>query len=200
MKISTRLAICLLLGLSGAGRADVWSESVELEINGQYNNAAKLMDPLLDQQPSNEFARLRRGWLNYLAGNYNSSQTDYKLALHANPLSLDAQIGMTLPLLAQQRWKEAAVFSRQALQVSPWNYYAHLRLILAEEGQQQWQILLDHTRQLHQRYPADATVLVYHARAQLWLGQKNEARNTYQQVLQRAPGNLEAQAYLQGDS
>ena len=47
----------------------------------------------------------KRQWLHYLAGDYNDSQGDYKRALQSNPRSLDAQIGVALPLLSQQRWK-----------------------------------------------------------------------------------------------
>jgi tetratricopeptide (TPR) repeat protein len=166
---------------------------------GHYKAAAEQFDPVLKTEPANEFARLRRAWLLYLAGSYNDSQSDYKAALQANPESLDAQIGMALPLLAQQRWKEAALVAEKALQTAPWNYYAHLRLMVAEEGQRQWQTLLEHTGKLHQRYPSDATVLVYRARAQYWLGDRKAARETYQQVLQRIPGHLEALQFLAGE-
>lgn len=196
MRIYIGFLLVLFVAFSASSQADVWSESFKLESMAQYKEAAKLLDPLLKEQPSNEFARLRRGWLHYLAGDYNGAHSDYKKALQANPQSLDAQIGITLPLLAQQRWKEAASFARQALEVAPWNYYAHLRLLVAEEGQQQWPALLKHCQALHKRYPSDATVLVYQARAQHWLGNKKEASNTYRQVLQRVPGHIEAQQFL----
>lgn len=200
MRIYLGFLAALLLFCSAASRADVWSDSYRLESAAQYKAAAELFDPVLKQEPANEFALLRRAWLRYLAGDYNDSQADYKAALQANPQSLDAQIGLALPLLAQQRWKEAALVAQQALQSAPWNYYAHLRLMVAEEGQQQWQVLLDHSTQLHQRYPSDATVLVYRARAQQWLGDKKAASDSYQQVLQRAPGHIEALQYLAGQS
>ena len=199
MRIYAGLLSALLFFCSAASRADAWSESYKLESMAQYKAAAELFDPVLKTEPANEFARLRRAWLHYLAGDYNDSQGDYKAALQANPQSLDAQIGLTLPLLAQQRWKEAAMVAQQALQSAPWNYYAHLRLMVAEEGQQQWQALLDHTTKLHQRYPSDATVLVYRARAQYWLGDRKAARDSYQQVLQRVPGHIEALQFLAGE-
>ena len=199
MRMSTGFLVALLMVGSAGSRADAWSESYRLESMGQYKAAAELLDPVLKTEPANEFARLRRAWLLYLAGSYNDSQGDYKAALQANPRSLDAQIGLALPLLAQQRWKEAALVAQQALQDAPWNYYAHLRLMVAEEGQRQWQTLLEHTTKLHQRYPSDATVLVYRARAQYWLGDKKAARDTYLQVLQRVPGHVEALHFLAGE-
>lgn len=196
MRIYTGILAALLVICSGGSRADTWSDSYRLETMGQYSAAAELFDPVLKTQPDNEFARLRRAWLHYLAGNYNDSQNDYKAALQANPQSLDAQIGLALPLLAQQRWKEAAMVAQQALRTAPWNYYAHLRLMAAEEGQRQWQALLEHAGQLHQRYPTDATALVYLARAQYWLGDAKAAAGSYRQVLQRVPGHVEASRFL----
>ena len=198
MKLYVTMLSVALLAFSAGSRADVWSQSYELEVAGKYADAAALFDPLLKEQPDNEFARLRRGWLHYLAGDYNDSQGDYKRALQSNPRSLDAQIGLALPLLAQQRWKEAAIIARQALQVAPWNYYAHLRLLVAEEGQQQWQTLRDHADRLHERYPSDSTILVYRARARYWLGNMKGARENYLQVLQRVPGHIEAEQFLAG--
>ena len=196
MKLHKGLLCLLLVAESAAIRADAWSESYLLESKAEYEAAAALFDPVLKREPANEFALLRRAWLNYLSGRYNQSHSDYQLALQVNPQSLDAQIGLTLPLLAQSRWKEAAIAARQALQVAPWNYYAHLRLLVAEEGLQQWRTLLEHTGKLHQRYPSDPTILVYRARAQLWLGDSQAGRETYRQVLQRVPGHLEAQEQL----
>lgn len=190
------LLCAALLAFSAGSLADVWSQSYTLEAVGKYDDAARLFDPVLKKEPGNEFARLRRAWLHYLAGDYNDSQSDYKNALETNPQSLDAQIGLALPLLAQQRWKEAAIVARQALEVAPWNYFAHLRLMVAEEGQRDWQALRDHCDRLHQRYPSDATILVYRARARYWLGDLQGAREDYLQVLQRIPGHFEAQQFL----
>ncbi len=196
MKISKTFLCTALLLMCAASRADVWSQSYTLEAEGKYDDAAALFDPLLKAEPGNEFARLRRAWLHYLAGDYNDSHSDYSKALETNPDSLDARIGLALPLLAQQRWKEAAQVARQALEVAPWNYFAHLRLLVAEEGQRQWQALRDHCDRLHQRYPSDATVLVYRARARYWLGDLQGAREDYLQVMQRVPGHFEAQQFL----
>ena len=84
------------------------------------------------------------------------------------------------------------------LDVATWNYYAHLLLLVAEEGQQQWQTLRDHADRLHERYPSDATILVYRARARYWLGNMKGARENYLQVLQRVPGHIEAEQFLAG--
>ncbi len=196
--MGTRAGILSLILLAAAvgARADLWSDSYRLEAEARYGAAAALFDPLVKHQPTDEFALLRRAWLHYLGGNYNQSQSDYRRALQLNPQSLDARIGLCLPLLAQSRWKETAIAANEALEVAPWNYYAHLRLLVAEEGLKQWQTLLEHAETLHRRYPSDATALVYQARAHLWLGNRKAAAESYRQVLQRIPGHIEASQYL----
>jgi tetratricopeptide (TPR) repeat protein len=174
---------------------DPWSASLTLEAKQQYQQAIDTLQPLLSTQQA-EFVLLRQSWLLYLQGHYRQSISRYQQALKKNTHSLDARLGITLPLLAQKRWREAAKYSQQILQVSPWHYLAHIRLMLAEEGQEQWQTLAAHAEALAARYPSEATPLVYQARAAIWQGHTEQATNIYRQVLIRVPGHLEALHYL----
>jgi tetratricopeptide (TPR) repeat protein len=185
------------IGNAYSDSVDAWAESYRLEALTHYQEATDMLLPLASKQPGNEFVYLRLGWLNYLRGNHNEAIDRYKKALSINDKSLDATLGLTLPLLAQQRWKEAAKYAQQALDVAPWNYYAHVRLMIAEEGMRQWQTLEKHASEVHMRYPSDATVLVYLARANRWMNNIKDAKNAYEKVLQRIPGHIEALQYLE---
>ena len=191
------LFLCLLYTVNSNAAVDVWAESYRLESLTRYEEAADALQPALKKDPKNEFILLRLGWLNYLRGNHNSAMEYYKKALAVNGKSLDAKLGLVLPLLAQQRWNEAAKVCQEVLDVAPWNYYAHIRLMLAEEGLRQWQTLEKHAEEVYLRYPSDATVLVYLGRANRWLGNTRNAKSAYQKVLERAPGNIEALQYLE---
>lgn len=198
MKIKIFFSFLLLSVISNANSAsvDVWAESYRLETLTHYDEAAKVLSSVAKKESKNEFVFLRLGWLNYLSGDHNDAIDYYKAALNINNKSLDARLGLTLPLLAQQRWKEAAKYAQEALQVAPWNYYAHIRLMVAEEGMRQWQTLAKHAGEVYLRYPSDATVLVYQARANRWLNNTNQAKSAYQKVLERVPGHIEALQYL----
>jgi len=185
-----------LVPVYASGATDPWIESYRLEALAQYDSAAKSLEQIIKEQPRNEFAILRRGWLGYLRGAHNEAIRDYQRALDINPLSLDARLGLMLPLIAQQRWREVAAHASQVLEVSPWNYYAHVRLMISEEGEKQWEVLARHADKVHQRYPSDVTVLVYLARANDWMKEHKKARKAYAQVLERVPGHIEATQYL----
>ncbi len=197
-----KLNLLIALWLAGSSsvslaNSNVWIESQQFEAKGEYAAAAALLVPLLQEGDDKEFGYLRYGWLNYLQGYYDASIGAYSKALQLNPQSIDAQLAISLPLLAELRWQDAALHLKQVLAVSPWDYTANLRLMIAEEGQQKWGILANHANELSHRYPNDAGVLVYLARANAWLGNKDKAKESYKQVLMRIPNHIEARHYLQ---
>lgn len=196
--LSIRYGIILgLLFVNTATEAqEPWAESYQFESLFQYESAIGVLEPIIDADPTHEFGFLRTAWLKYLNGDYNASIRDYRRALELNSQSLDAQLGLTLPLLAQHRWREAADAIQDVLTIAPWNYYAHIRLMVAEEGQRQWQTLARHAREAATRYPSDATILVYLARAEARQGNVEDALNAYATVLERIPSHEEAVAFV----
>jgi tetratricopeptide (TPR) repeat protein len=175
---------------------DAWGRSVTLEVNGQYVAAARSLEAILKKEPGNEFAHLRSGWLYYLAGKYSTSIKHYQTAQKLNKQSLDARLGLMLPLMAQERWREAAQLAEAVIAESSLNYYAHLRLLICEEGLKNWVQLRDHALRMTRYYPSDAGFQVYLARAYDHLGEKGAAREAYKHVLERYPGHVEASLYL----
>jgi tetratricopeptide (TPR) repeat protein len=177
-------------------KSERWTTSYALEANGKYEQAAAVLAPELDHGDSSEFALLRYGWLNYLQGNYNDAIRSYKRALERNQRSFDARLGIALPLMAQKRWREAARYLAYILARSPYDYTAHIRLMVCEEGLRKWETLEKHAREISAYYPSDATVLVYLARAYAWRGKNSQARAAYKRVLVRVPEHLEATRFL----
>jgi tetratricopeptide (TPR) repeat protein len=195
LQLFIAFAVSLGSSMIWAG-VDPWAESYRLEALSQYDNAAKTMSLVIKGNPKNDFAISRRGWLNYLRGAHNESIRDYQKSLEINPKSLDARLGLLLPLIAQQRWREVSSNANKALKIAPWNYYAHVRLMISEEGEKKWDTLAKHAKKVSQRYPSDATVLVYLARANDWMKNNKEARRAYKKVLERVPGHIEATQFL----
>jgi len=173
-----------------------WAQSYALEANGEYEKAAAVIAPFLASGEDSEFALIRYASLNYLQGNQNDAIRAYKRALERNVRSLDARLGIAMPLMAQQRWKEASAYIEQVMAYSPFNYTAHIDLMACEEGLRNWEKLEKHASDMTAYYPSDATILVYLARAYAWQGKKDRAASVYQRVLLRYPEHLEASRYL----
>jgi len=186
----------LFISSNAASANDAWMHSYTLETAGKYTAAAESIEEYLKQTPPNEFAELRSGWLYYLSGNYSRSITHYKTAIKINKKSIDAMLGMSLPLMAQARWREAALQTKNVIKISRFNYIAHTRLMTCEENLKQWVSLQKHAEEIKHYYPSEATILVYLARAYFHNSNNKKAKETYQQVLQRYPGHLEAINFL----
>jgi tetratricopeptide (TPR) repeat protein len=185
----------LLLSMNAAANP-AWQQSYTLEASGNYAGAANEMTLVLQQSPTHELALMRRAWLRYLQAQYNAAIDDYKRVLIINTKSIDARLGLTLPLMAQLRWQEAAVEARKVIAVSNWNYTAHLHMLVCEEALQQWETLARHATELSAHYPSDASALVYLARAEAWQGHIELAKLAYGKVLELMPTHAEALAYL----
>lgn len=201
MKLSRLVAVLssalCLSSLPALAQEAAWLSSYQLEAAGKYNEAIAAIDSVPANGPDAELKILRRGWLNYLPGNFNESIREYRLAIDKNSKSIDARLGMTLPLLAQKRWREAAQNAKSVLDLSPNNYTALLRLAIAEEAQGNWAEMAKHASAMVAHYPTDATAYVYLARANAWLGKRADAVAAYAAVLARVPGHLEAKAYIE---
>lgn len=188
------LLAVLPAGLLHAGEAD-WSRSYALESAGKTAEALASLDALAKDDDTH-LQLLRRGWLNYQLGKYDESLKYYAQASARYPRSVEALLGETLPLLATRRWDEAAARARKALEIAPWNYTAATRLMVALEAQKDWQALAKLAGDMAERFPSDATVLVYLARAESALSWKAEAAGSWQAVLDRSPGHAEARKGL----
>lgn len=189
------LVFCSTMTLA-ATDTNLWKKSYSLEQEKKYLDAAKTLEPLLNSSPKTEFLLLRLGWLYYLQTQYNTSISYYKEALGLNADSIDARLGLTLPLLAQQRWKEAAVYAKEVIKISDWDYNANIRLMTCESALLEWEVLERHANAMSKRYPSDATVFIFLARSQAWQGKKTQALSNYKLVLERAPDNQEALEYI----
>lgn len=192
------LSSLLISPLSVVAQEAALHKSYELEALGKYGeaSAALAMDDNAATGPNSSFMLARRGWLAYMQGLFNESVSLYKRSLERNPKSIEARVGITLPLLAQQRWRETALYARQIIAESAWDYTAHVRLMVAEEGMKDWKGLQEHAQKFTERYPSDTSAWVYLARAHAWQGNTKEARLAYQRVLERFPKHIEATRYL----
>ena len=188
------LTLLLFISFTGNASDSVWKRSHDMEAKGDYEEAAAIIKPWAASD--DEYAILRYAYLKYMQGEYNDSIEYYEKAIELNPKSLSAKLGITLPQIAQGRWRQVKIYTRQVLVRSDWNYTAHLRLMMAEEGTKKWHTLDKHAGKLVEIYPGDSAAYVYLARANAWQGDEPVAKAAYKEVLHRSPDHLEADTYL----
>ena len=193
---SVTFIITFFLSLTCSADNLMWERSHELEKLGFYERAATAIEIYMTRGDDKEYALLRYAYLKYKQGEYNDSIDYYDKAIHLNPKSLDAKLGITLPYMAQGRWRQVKVYTRQVLVISDWNYTAHERLMKAEEAMKKWHTLDRHSAELTTVYPNDAPALAYHAHANAMQGDVAVALAAYEKVLMREPEHIEANAYL----
>lgn len=184
----------LLLSLGAQAAAESsWQRSYKFEAEGRYEHALAEIVPLQNQN-GGELAWLRSGWLLYLQGNHNDAIRAYNQAMRLNTDSVDARLGLTLPLMAQQRWNDAAYYARHVIASDPGNYAAQLRLLVCLEALGQWEELKTSAQSAGQHFPSEYLPWLYRARAHKQLRETNEARQAYAQLLMRKPEDAEALA------
>jgi len=200
MKLSSLLAALLsamtLFSMSVLAQGNVWQNSYQLEAAGKYAEALAAIDSVPANGAEAELKTLPRGWLYYLLGSYNEAIREYRFAVDRNSQSVDARLGIVLPLLAQKRWREAEKNARESLELASNNYTGLLRLTLALEGQRDWPGMEKSAAAMVSHYPTDTSAYVYLARAYAWQGRPANASAAYTAVLARYPGHLEALTYI----
>jgi tetratricopeptide (TPR) repeat protein len=193
-------AATLFLGSPGAAQpqpaSSPWQKSYDHEAAGQWADAMAVIDALDAGVAEAEFKSLRRAWLFHAMGNPAVSAREYADIVRRHPESVDARLGLTLPLLAQRRWREAEQAARSALDLAPNHYTALLRLTLALEGQRDWPAMARTAAAWVAAYPSDALAPLYLGRAQLAQGRRDAAASAYAAVLVRSPAQAEARAFF----
>ena len=101
----TAVLACGMFGGAASAQQALWQNSYTLETAGKYVEAISAIDAIPANGPDAELKLLRRGWLYYLPGSFNESIREYRLAIERNSKSIDARLGLTLPLLAAKRWR-----------------------------------------------------------------------------------------------
>lgn len=169
-----------------------WRESLRREAQGDY--AAALA--ALGAAPRDYATLLRCAWLEYLAGAYAASVKHYQAALRRAPESLEARLGLLLPLLALERCDEAERVAREVLQETPRNPLALARLAVAQRQQGRLKAAEETLRQALSWHPANVVLLTEMGWLRAAQSRRLEARRSLAEVLRLDPDNAVAQAQL----
>lgn len=175
---------------------EAYYRSYQYERNGDYERAIKALVFVYNEYPDGYTVNLRLGWLYYLMKKYSNALFHYQKAMKTIPSSIEAKLGYSLVLLAQEKYPEVEKVCYQIINTDYFNYYGNLRLAYALRMQKKYDIALKVVNKMLAVYPTDVNFLTYLGILKFLIGQKKEAREIFKNILILDPENTTAKEYL----
>ncbi len=105
-----------------------FNESIKHETNGNLDKAIESLKSIYSANKDNYLINIRLGWLYYQKKDYSKSKEYYSQAVNLNPKSIEAKLGLTLPLSANNEWEKIKELYLDILKINAMDYTANLRL------------------------------------------------------------------------
>ena len=175
---------------------ELYQKSYIYEKSRDYKDAIRVLMPIYKEYPDGYTVNLRLGWLYYLMGKYANSEFHYKKALKAIPSSIEAMLGLSLPLMAQSKWGDVESLTYRILKIDYYNYYGNLRLCRALIEEKKYSVAESVSRKMLSIYPTDVYFLNLLAISLYREGKKDYAKSVFENVLILDPENTVAKEYL----
>jgi len=164
---------------------------------GDYRDAIRSLMVVYKSYPNGYTVNLRLGWLYYLSKKYSNSIFHYKKAIKVIPYSVEAKLGLTLPLLAQGKYSSVERLCYQILNQDFYNYYGNLRLVYVLRKQKKYDLAEKIINKMLYLYPTDTNLLLELGILKFEKREFNNAKRILNDVLILDPENLKAKLYLE---
>jgi len=196
MEILKRIMITMLVLLAINGFAqdnsvqEVFSESYQLELYGEYSEAISLMKNNYDEN-SYEI-NLRLGWLHYLSGLFSESAPYYQKCIQLKPLSIEARLGIVNPAAAMGNWTQVENTYNEILEMDSENSTAIYRLGVIYYGKEDYKKALMCFDKLLNHYPFDYDAIIMSAWTYYKMGEMRKAKVLFNKALLNQPNDKSA--------
>jgi len=174
-----------------------FNASLAFEKQGNYAAALKEMEAIGAEGKESYAVNVRLGWLYYKNSQYDPSENYYRLGIMlSGQKSIEAMLGLTLPLAANQDWKQVESTYQKILGIDPENYSANLRLGQIYLNQGDFARAATYLDRIAERYPTDYETVLSTAWNDFSLGKTTDARRLFERTLMLSPGDTSAQRGL----
>jgi len=199
-KILTVIILFISLLLSSNWTA--WSESIpqiyqqsyEEEAKGNYQEAILVLMQASRAGDNSYLYHLRLGWLQYLMSKYIDSVNSYRKAAILNKDSIEAKLGLMLPLMAQGKWSDAEKVAKEILSLDPLSYLGNSRLAYIYYNLKQYKDAEASYRKVLLHYPGDIEMQAGLAWSLLKQDKKEAAEKAFGEILRYVPNHVSANA------
>ena len=171
---------------------DLYRTSYREEAKGKATAALDAMKKIQTKSGATYFVSARQGWLAYLAGRFGESEAAYRAAIKSKPDSIEARLGLTLPLLAQKKWRPLEKACRHVLKLDAQNAVARARLAHAYYSIGNYPDSATVYRKLVRDCPAELDHQTGLGWALARMGRAGEAKKIFAEVLAVSPDNPNA--------
>ncbi len=175
---------------------EAYEKSYLYEKSRDYKDAVRALIPVYKNYPNGYTVNLRLGWLYYLMRKYANSKSHYEKALKVIPSSVEAMLGLSLSLMAENKWKDVESLMYRLLKIDYYNYYGNLRLCIALRHLKKFSNSEAVARKMLAIYPTDVNFLNELAISLYYQNKKSYAKSLFEDVLILDPENLVAKKYL----
>lgn len=202
MKRTILLLTTLLIALNAQAQLtdqdvrNAYYSSYRYEKSQNYADAIKALTPVVEAYPDGYTANLRMGWLHYLQGGFATARRHYEKAIKVAPYSIEAKLGVTLPLLAQEKYEEVETYCKMVIRMDANNYIANLRLTASLRLQKKYDAAEVVATRLLAYFPTDVAFLNEFGLLKVAKGDKARAVRVFNDVVILDPENIIAKAQL----
>jgi tetratricopeptide (TPR) repeat protein len=166
-----------------------FNKSLSFEAKSDYENAMKELLNIYNDNKDNYLINLRLGWLYYNMGLYNESMIYYEKATNLQPNSIEAKVGLTLPLSKLEKWEEIKKIYEQILKLDPQNYTANLRLGQYYLLRGNYSEANKYLSVSYKNYPSDYESNLSYGWTQYYIGNKKKAKELFFNTLMLSPND-----------
>ncbi len=177
--------------------ADLFESSIAHESSGNIDRALNETLAILKLDSNHYLGNYRAAWLNYYKGSYAKSITYYEKAVSIQPSSIEAKLGVLLPLMAMKNWAKAENLSKKLYAKAPHNYYAGSRLAYILYAQGKFAEAETQYKKVIEAFPSETDMILGLGWTYLKLGKTQHAKNAFNQVLVIKKNNLSAKTGLE---
>jgi len=172
----------------------IYQQSYEEEAKGNYQEAVFVLMQASQAGDNSYLYHLRLGWLQYLASKYPDSVNSYRKAGIISKDSIEAKLGLMLPLMAQGKWSDAEKVGREILSLDKLSYLANSRLAYINYNLKQYKDAEAYYRNVLSYYPGDIEMQVGLAWSLLKQDKKESAGKVFNEILRYVPNHVSANA------
>ena len=177
---------------SGDSIHQAYQQSYDEEAKGNYTEAILVLMRVERLEEKSYLFHLRLGWLNYLGKKFPDSANAYQKAIRLNKDSVEARLGLMLPLMAQGRWTEAEKVGKEIIIPDRASYLANSRLAYIYYNMKWFKEAETHYRKVLQSYPGDIEMQSGLAWSLLKQEKREEAEKVFSEILKYVPNHVTA--------